>query len=149
MANSGDGTTSHTSSDAIDISTNGDTILSNSSVAIVHAGGTAPTVGKQNTKHPNIVPRIITNQILMSTPPVLPPLAQTIITPSSAFYPMTSTWGEPIVTTNAIQQQPTSTQSLAQSQPIFAGFSFQLTFQQQAFYGPNPGYQAFYGPLGA
>nr|KAJ0191925.1 hypothetical protein LSAT_V11C800405780 [Lactuca sativa] len=67
------------------------------------------------------------SQIPTSTQPMLPPLAQAMTTPSP---------------------QPIPTQLPTQPQLIHPGYSLQLSFQQQAFYGPKPEYQAFYGHLG-
>nr|KAJ0199316.1 hypothetical protein LSAT_V11C600301160 [Lactuca sativa] len=60
------------------------------------------------------------SQIPTSTQLTLPPLAQAMTTPPSVSYSTTDPWGEPL-----------------------------LPFQQQPFYGPKTGYQAFYGYLGA
>ncbi|KAL7606528.1 uncharacterized protein LOC111904635 [Lactuca sativa] len=89
------------------------------------------------------------SQIPMSTQPTLPPLAQAMIAPPSVSYSTTGTWGEPLVTTNMSRQQPIPTQLPTQPLLMHPGYSLQLSFQQQAFYGPSPGYQAFYGHLGA
>lgn len=68
------------------------------------------------------------SQILISIPPVLPPLTQAMITPSSAFYSTTSTWSEPIATTNTSRRQSVTMQPLVQPTPISLGYSLQFPF---------------------
>lgn len=84
----------------------------------------------------------LASQSLMSAQPTFtfPPLAQTMVTPRLVFYSATVTWGEPIITTDTCRQP-----APVNNPPMPPNHSLQLPFQQHVFYGPNPGYHAFYG----